>query len=125
MKYRFGVLDEDLGASHLVLVLVHVDRLEEVEHSLLLRPPPARPRLYCQDGIPGEDTRTHIHTHTHTHTQLVTRGIATGGPGRAWARLLVRLFRPIRGLVSLFRLIRGLSFVYDHHLKKARKSALR
>ena len=36
MEYRFRVLDEDLGSSHLVLVLVHVDRLQQVEDPLLL-----------------------------------------------------------------------------------------
>lgn len=54
--YRFRVLDKDLGPSHLVLVVVHVDGPEEVKDSLLLRTPPIRPCLWCQNCIPGQDT---------------------------------------------------------------------
>lgn len=51
--YRFRVLHKDFGASHLVLVVIHVDRAEEVKDSLLLRSPPVWPRLSCQNGVPG------------------------------------------------------------------------
>lgn len=54
--YRFRVLDKDLGPSHLVLVVVHVDGPEEVQDSLLLRTPPTWPRLSRQNGIPGQHT---------------------------------------------------------------------
>lgn len=56
--YRFRVLDKDLGASHLVLVVIHVDRPEEVKDPLLLRTPPTWPCLSCQNGIPGYNKYT-------------------------------------------------------------------
>lgn len=45
--YRFRVLHKDFGASHLVLVVIHVDGAEEVKHPLLFRSPPVGPRLSC------------------------------------------------------------------------------
>lgn len=51
--YRFGVLDEDLGAPHLVLVWLHVDSSQQVLDPLTLIPPPLWPRLGGQNGIPG------------------------------------------------------------------------
>lgn len=51
--YRFRVLDKDLRASHLVLVVIHVDRPQEVKDPLLFRTPPTGPCLSCQNGIPG------------------------------------------------------------------------
>lgn len=59
--YRFRVFHEDLGPSHLVLVVVHVDRAEKVEDPLLLWTPPAGPRLRSQNSIPADKT-THKHT---------------------------------------------------------------
>lgn len=56
--YRFGVLDKDLGAAHLVLVVIHVDGAEDVKDPLLLWTPPARPRLSGQDGVPGHGGHT-------------------------------------------------------------------
>ena len=59
-SYRLGGFDEDFGASKLVLVLVHVDRFEEVEDPLLLVSSPCWPGLLGQDGIPevGGQIRT-------------------------------------------------------------------
>lgn len=51
--YRLGVLDEDLGAPHLVLVWLHVDCLQQVLDPLTLVPTPLRPRLGGQNGVPG------------------------------------------------------------------------
>lgn len=45
--YRFRVLHKDFGASHLVLVVIHVDGAKEVKHPLLFRSPPVGPRLSC------------------------------------------------------------------------------
>ena len=50
--YRLGVLDEDLGAPHLVLVRLHVDSPQQVLDPLTLVPTPPRPRLRGQNGIP-------------------------------------------------------------------------
>lgn len=50
--YRFWVLDKDFGAAHLILVIIHVDRAQQVQHPLLLGPPPARPGLSRQNGVP-------------------------------------------------------------------------
>jgi hypothetical protein len=50
--YWFWGLDEDLSLSQLVLVLVHVDRVEEVQNPLPLLPCPPRPCLPGQDGVP-------------------------------------------------------------------------
>lgn len=52
--YRLGVLDEDLGAPHLVLVWLHVDCPQQVLDPLTLVPVPLRPRLGGQNGVPGE-----------------------------------------------------------------------
>lgn len=45
--------DEDLCSAKLVLVRIHVDRLEQVQNSLPLLPLPGRPGLGGQDGIPS------------------------------------------------------------------------
>lgn len=45
--YRFRILHKDFGASHLVLVVIHVDGAKEVKHPLLFRSPPVRPCLSC------------------------------------------------------------------------------
>jgi len=62
IRYRFWVFDEDLGASHLVLVDVDVDGDEHVFNALPWFTLPARPRLGRQDGVPT----THSHTVSHT-----------------------------------------------------------
>lgn len=51
--YRLGVLDEDLGAPHLVLVRIHVDHLQQMLDPPTLIPTPLWPRLGGQNGIPG------------------------------------------------------------------------
>lgn len=51
--YGLRVLDEDLGAPHLVLVWLHVDRPQQVLDPLTLVPTPVRPRLGGQNSIPG------------------------------------------------------------------------
>lgn len=53
--HRFGGFDEHLGPSQLELVGVHVDRLHQVHHALPLVATPARPRLWGQDGVPGQE----------------------------------------------------------------------
>lgn len=53
--YRLWSFDKDFGLAQLELVLVHVDRVEEVQDSLALLPPPGRPRLLGQNGVPGMD----------------------------------------------------------------------
>lgn len=53
VSYRLWSFDEDFGLSQLELVLVHVDGAEEVEDSLTLLAPPARPRLLGEDGVPA------------------------------------------------------------------------
>ena len=50
--HRLRGLDEDLGAPHLVLVLVHVDRVQQMENPLLLLATPRGPRLFGEDRIP-------------------------------------------------------------------------
>lgn len=60
-SHRFWVLDENFGASHLVLVVIHIDRSEEVKDPLLLRTPPAWPCLSCQNGISGWCRHTDPH----------------------------------------------------------------
>lgn len=50
--YGLGVLDEDLGAPHLVLVRLHVDCPQQVLDPLTLVPAPIRPCLRGQNGVP-------------------------------------------------------------------------
>ena len=50
-RYRFGVFDEDLAASHLVLVDVHADRLQHMLDALSWVAVPPRPRLRRQDRV--------------------------------------------------------------------------
>ena len=52
---RLGVLDEDLGPAHLVLVRVHTDRVEQVHHAILQVTVPLRVRLLGQDRVPPEE----------------------------------------------------------------------
>lgn len=42
-SYRLWSFDEDFGLAQLELVLVHVDRVKKMEHSLALLTPPVRP----------------------------------------------------------------------------------
>lgn len=51
--YGLRVLDEDLGAPHLVLVLFHVDCTQQVLDPLTLVPAPPWPCLGGQNGVPG------------------------------------------------------------------------
>lgn len=53
ISYRLWRFDEDFGLAQLELVLVHVDRVQEVQDSLSLFAPPLRPGVLCQDGIPA------------------------------------------------------------------------
>lgn len=55
VSYRLWSFDKDFGFAQLELVLVHVDRAEEVQDSLALLPPPGRPSLRGQNGVPGID----------------------------------------------------------------------
>lgn len=50
--YGLGVLDEDLGAPHLVLVRLHVDCPQQVLDPLTLVPAPIRPCFGGQNGVP-------------------------------------------------------------------------
>ena len=50
--YGLRVLNEDLGAPHLVLVRLHVDCPQQVLDPLTLVPAPIRPRLGGQNGVP-------------------------------------------------------------------------
>jgi hypothetical protein len=50
----FWILDEDLGGPELVLIVVHPDRVEEVDHPVARRPGPLGVRLFRQDGVPSE-----------------------------------------------------------------------
>lgn len=50
--YRFRGFDEYFGMSELILVLVHVYGAQEMQHTLLLIPPPCWPRLLRQNSIP-------------------------------------------------------------------------
>lgn len=51
-SYRLRGFDEDFGMSELILVLVHVYGAQEMQHTLLLIPPPCWPRLFRQNRIP-------------------------------------------------------------------------
>lgn len=50
--HRLWILDEDFTAAHLILVGVHVYRLQEVQNALLFCTPPVWPRLCGEDGVP-------------------------------------------------------------------------
>lgn len=50
--YGLRILNEDLGAPHLVLVRLHVDCPQQVLDPLTLVPAPIRPRLGGQNGVP-------------------------------------------------------------------------
>lgn len=54
--YRLRSFNEDLGASELELILVHVDRPQEVKDALFLVSSPRWPRLFGQDGVPEDQT---------------------------------------------------------------------
>lgn len=60
--YRLRVLDENLRAPHLVLVGVHVDRPQQVLDALAFVPPPPRPGLRGQDGVPVGEERGSVAT---------------------------------------------------------------
>lgn len=47
VSYRLWSFDKDFGLAQLELVLVHVDRVEEVQYSLSLLTPPIRPAFLC------------------------------------------------------------------------------
>lgn len=49
--YRLRGFNEDLAASKLELILVHVDRLQEMKDALFLISSPCWPRLFGEDGI--------------------------------------------------------------------------
>ena len=49
--YGLGVLDEDLGLAHLVLVVVHADMTHQMFDSLLHVAAPLRPRLRGEDSV--------------------------------------------------------------------------
>lgn len=53
--HRFRGLDEDLALSQLVLVIVHIDRVQQMQHPLPLLPTPLRPGLLRQDCVPEEE----------------------------------------------------------------------
>lgn len=53
--YRLGGFNEDLGPSELELILVHVDRAQEMKDPLFFISSPRRPGLFGQDGVPEED----------------------------------------------------------------------
>ena len=53
VSYRLRGLDEHLALAQLELVLVHVDRAEEVQDPLPLVSAPAGPRLLGEDGVPA------------------------------------------------------------------------
>lgn len=55
VPYRLWSFDEDFGLAQLVLVLVHIDRVEEVQDPLALLPSPVRPSLPRQNGVPERD----------------------------------------------------------------------
>lgn len=59
-SYRLWVLDKDLSAAHLVLIIVHVYRAQQMHDALLFASLPVWERLLGQDGIPK------------THTALMT-----------------------------------------------------
>lgn len=52
--YRLGGFNEDLAASKLELILVHVDRLQEMKDALFLISSPRWPRLFGEDGVPED-----------------------------------------------------------------------
>lgn len=58
VSYRLWSFDEDFALAQLELVLVHVDRVEEVQDSLALLTPPAGPGVLGEDGIPAAQRRT-------------------------------------------------------------------
>lgn len=52
--YRLRCFDEELGAPELELILVHVDRPQEMKDPLFLISSPRWPGLFGQDGIPED-----------------------------------------------------------------------
>lgn len=52
--YRLWSFDEDLAPSQLELVLVHVDRAEQVQNPLTFVARPPGPRLPGQNGVPED-----------------------------------------------------------------------
>lgn len=52
--YRLRCFNEDLGASKLKLILVHIDRPQEMKDSLFLVTSPRWPGLFGQDGVPED-----------------------------------------------------------------------
>lgn len=99
-RYRFRILDEDLGPAHLVLIVVHVDRAEEVKDALLLGAPPTRPRLGRQNGVPAwPKCRCCIHTNA-----LVALAFNRGhrrcrmppGDVQDWTHLIRNLLKTLR-----------------------------
>lgn len=97
--YRFWVLDKDFGAAHLILVIIHVDRAQQVQHPLLLGPPPARPGLSRQNGVPEkwrqwEKFFQQQHSHTVTWSMMKVYLIINLLKTRLYANpaLLTRMF---------------------------------
>ncbi len=58
--HRLWIFDEDLGAAHLVLVVVHVDVIHEVFYAAPHVAAPLRPRLRRQNSVPDRKTQTTV-----------------------------------------------------------------
>lgn len=55
-SYRLWVLDKDLRAAHLVLIIVHVYRAQQMQDALLFGSTPVWERLRGQNGVPETHT---------------------------------------------------------------------
>ena len=87
--HRLGGLDEHFAPPELELITVHVDRLQQVEDTLLLVSSPRRPGFFGQDGIPVRtvgERRIRLSDWTATQRRLVLLGPGNPFTSVQWLR---------------------------------------